>query len=82
MVLAEQLRNQFEQAASTVRLKTGSRGSMKSQMKKADQSGATLAIILGEREWEAQEVLVKNLSNGEQSTIALEALAEHLINTL
>lgn len=49
LVLAEQIRDQLEAANSTIRLKTGSQGSMKSQMKKADQSGAVYAVILGER---------------------------------
>ncbi|TXJ08829.1 MAG: histidine--tRNA ligase [Acinetobacter sp.] len=78
MILAEQLRDQFEHKNQVIRLKTGSQGSMKSQMKKADQSGAIFAIILGEREWEAQQVLVKNLRNAEQQQIAIAELAEVL----
>lgn len=34
LVLAEQIRDQLEAANSSIRLKTGSQGSMKSQMKK------------------------------------------------
>lgn len=78
LVLAEQLRNQFEQAALSIRLKTGSQGSMKSQMKKADQSGATLAVILGEREWENQQVLVKHLANAEQQHVDIDQLVAYL----
>lgn len=82
LVLAEQLRNQFEQAALSIRLKTGSQGSMKSQMKKADQSGATLALILGEREWESQQVLVKHLANAEQQHVDLVKLVDYLQQAL
>lgn len=78
LVLAEQLRDQFEQSNSTIRLKTGSQGSMKSQMKKADQSGAKYALILGEREWQDQQVLLKQLGNGEQQQLAIAELASFL----
>ena len=71
LVLAEQLRNQLDAAQSSLRLKVGSQGSMKSQMKKADQSGALYALILGEREWEAQQLLVKTLATAEQCEVAI-----------
>ncbi len=79
LVLAEQVRDQLEAANSPVRLKTGSQGSMKSQMKKADQSGAVLAVILGEREWESQQLLVKELATAEQSQVALADLTPFFI---
>jgi histidyl-tRNA synthetase len=40
-------------------------------MKKADQSGAIYALILGEREWEAQQFAVKALATAEQSEVAI-----------
>ncbi|CAM3420210.1 histidine--tRNA ligase [Acinetobacter baumannii] len=79
LVLAEQLRDQLEAANSNIRIKTGSQGSMKSQMKKADQAGAVYAIILGEREWEAQQLAVKELATAEQSQVALAELVPFLI---
>ncbi|MFI8035020.1 histidine--tRNA ligase [Acinetobacter sp. ABJ_C3_5] len=79
LVLAEQIRDQLEAAHSPIRLKTGSQGSMKSQMKKADQSGAIFAMILGEREWESQQLLVKELATAEQSQVALTELTPFLI---
>lgn len=79
LVLAEQLRDQFQAQQQMIRLKTGSKGSMKSQMKKADQSGAKFAIILGAREWDAQQILIKNLSNAEQHQVALTELASFLV---
>ncbi len=50
-------------------------GSMKSQMKKADASGARHALIFGEAEWLAGEVGVKSLREGgeqQQRSVALE----------
>ncbi|MEE1124040.1 MAG: His/Gly/Thr/Pro-type tRNA ligase C-terminal domain-containing protein, partial [Acinetobacter pseudolwoffii] len=69
LVIAEQIRDQLEAAGSQVRLKVGSQGSMKSQMKKADQAGALFAAILGERELEAQTFTVKELATAEQSNV-------------
>ena len=79
LVLAEQLRDQLDAANSRIRIKTGSQGSMKSQMKKADQSGAIFAMILGEREWEAQQLAVKELATADQSQVGLTELVPFLI---
>ena len=57
-------------------------GSFKSQMKKADKSGASVALIIGSNEIEAGEVAVKPLREGfggEQQQCKIEALSE-LIN--
>ncbi|MDR0234700.1 histidine--tRNA ligase [Acinetobacter sp.] len=82
LVLAEQIRDQIETANSTIRLKTGSQGSMKSQMKKADQSGAIYALIFGEREAEAQQVLVKELATAEQHEIQVTDIVPFFIEKL
>jgi histidyl-tRNA synthetase len=79
LVLAEQIRDQIETSNSTIRLKTGSQGSMKSQMKKADQSGAIYALIFGEREAEAQQVLVKELATAEQYEIQVAEIVPFFI---
>ncbi len=55
-------------------------GSFKSQMKKADKSGASIAIIIGENEIANDEVAVKYLRNDTaQQTIKLDQLPEFLI---
>lgn len=82
LVLAEQVRDQLEKLNHPLRIKTGSQGSMKSQMKKADQSGARFAVILGEREWTAQELAIKELATAEQSQVALSALVPFLIEKI
>jgi histidyl-tRNA synthetase len=47
----------------------GPGGSFKSQMKKADASGARFALIVGEQEVAANKVTVKPLRGGEQRTV-------------
>ncbi len=79
LVLAEQIRDQFELENSHIRLKVGSQGSMKSQMKKADQAGALFAVIFGEREQSAQQVLVKELATAEQTEVALADFVPFII---
>lgn len=80
LLLAEQVRNQLEAVNSTIRLKVGSLGSMKSQMKKADQSGAVYALILGEREWNVQQLSVKELATAEQSEVAITDIVPFFTN--
>ena len=55
-------------------------GSFKSQMKKADACGARYAMIIGDDEFKAQEVILKPLREPvEQASVKLELVAE-LIN--
>jgi len=82
LILAEQIRDQLEINNSVIRLKTGSQGSMKSQMKKADQSGAVYALIFGEREVEGQQVLVKKLATAEQYEVAVTEIVPFFIEKL
>ena len=57
----------------------GGGGSFKSQMKKADASGARYAMIIGDDEAAAGEVSMKPLrGEGEQQRVALAAAAEFL----
>ena len=54
-------------------------GSFKSQMKKADQSGARWALVVGENEIRQQQVAVKPLRDGtEQQTVARTDIVSHL----
>jgi len=58
-------------------------GSFKSQMKKADASGAWVALIVGEDEVRAGEISVKALrSTGDQSRIGRGRVAEEFTSTL
>lgn len=58
-------------------------GSFKSQFKKADKSGAKLALILGENELQSNEIAIKSLrENTEQVTVKLDALIDFLISRM
>ena len=58
-------------------------GSFKSQLKRADRSGASLAVILGEDEVARGEAGLKPLrTSEEQSSVALDDLAERLAERL
>ena len=73
--LAEQLRDQ----GRSVALHAGG-GSFKSQMKKADASGARYAVVIGEDEIAAQQATLKSLRvEAPQQALAREALAAALI---
>ncbi len=79
LILGESLRDAFEIEHQQIRLKTGSMGSLKSQMKKADQSGARFAVILGEREIAQAQVTIKDLATGEQEICLQSNLVSHFI---
>jgi len=54
-------------------------GSFKSQFKRADRSGARVALVLGDEELGAERIGIKPLRTGaEQRTVALDALGEQL----
>ncbi|WP_419613892.1 His/Gly/Thr/Pro-type tRNA ligase C-terminal domain-containing protein, partial [Thiolapillus sp.] len=76
MVLAESLRN----ALPGLRLQVNcGGGSFKSQFKKADRSGAEVALILGEDELQQQKAGIKWLrEQREQLSVAHDELAEFL----
>ena len=57
-------------------------GSFKSQMKKADKTGAIIALILGQDEIAQQTVTVKWLQKGEQVTLPQTELSDYLHSTL
>jgi histidyl-tRNA synthetase len=53
-------------------------GSFKAQFKRADKSGAQVAVVIGDDEVARGEVSVKPLRGGEQTTVSFSALAAHL----
>ncbi len=57
-------------------------GSFKSQMKKADASGAPFAVIIGDDEARANEASLKSMRGGEQRRIAADQLAEMLADLI
>jgi histidyl-tRNA synthetase len=80
MAAAEELRNGIRDVR--VELNLGG-GSFKSQLKRADKSGAKFAIIIGEDEVERGEAGLKPLRSGEeQQRVALDNLTEALAGRL
>lgn len=79
-LLAEQLRD----ALPGLRLLVNSGGgSFKSQMKRADRSGARLALILGEEEMAREQISIKDLREAqEQVRVPQAELAGYLATTL
>jgi histidyl-tRNA synthetase len=76
MLLAEQLRDEL--TSIRVELNLGG-GSFKSQLKRADKSGAEFAVILGEDEVQRREASLKPLRSQEaQTSVQLENLAQTL----
>ncbi len=53
-------------------------GSFKSQMKKADSSAATCAVVIGDDEVAANAVMLKPLRGGEQQRVALKDLQQKI----
>jgi histidyl-tRNA synthetase len=79
-LLAEQLRDELPQLRLLVNC---GGGSFKSQMKRADKSGARLALILGENEISNQQISIKDLRQDEQQRVMLMTeLAGFLSTTL
>lgn len=75
-VLAESLRDAIDGLRVEVNLDGGS---FKSQMKRADRSGAAYALIIGEREFAENRVALKPLrSTEEQSSVAVDELVGEL----
>ena len=80
ILLAEQLRNQVP--GLRVMTHYGG-GSIKSQFKKADKSGAELALILGEDELQEEQVTVKFLRNDKPQTVIKQSeIANFISNKL
>ena len=76
IVLAETIRNTYPSAPVIVNV---AMGGFKSQFKKADKSGARLALILGEDEFTAESISIKDLrADNEQVTLPQSQLIEYL----
>ena len=80
MLLAERLRDQMPNVKFMMH---NGGGNFKKQLKRADQNGAKVALILGSDEIENQQVTVKDLTgNTPQQTIAVTELVNKLTTLL
>ena len=74
--LAEKLRLELPHLSTMLHC---SGGNFKKQFRRADKSGATLALVLGESEVQNNQVVVKHLlGEAEQQTIDVDNLIEHI----
>ncbi|GAA0512273.1 histidine--tRNA ligase [Tatumella terrea] len=79
MKLAEEVRD----AAPEIRLMTNfGGGNFKKQFARADKWGAKLALVLGEDEVTNQQVVIKNLSSGDQQTVDRNDVSGFLLSAL
>ncbi len=75
------LAGQLRVAGLRVDLAYGGRG-LKGAMRAADRSGARYALVLGERDLDAETVGVKELASGEQHDVPLRDAAAELLRML
>lgn len=76
---AMQLAEQVREAAPQLKLMTNyGGGNFKKQITRADKWGARVALILGENEVAAQQVVLKDLRSGEQETLVQSEVAARL----
>ncbi|WP_137147627.1 histidine--tRNA ligase [Mycolicibacterium sp. CR10] len=76
-VLAAQLRS----AGVRVDLAYGDRG-LKGAMRAADRSGASIALVAGDRDLEAGTVGVKSLATGDQADVAVDDVVAEVLSRL
>jgi histidyl-tRNA synthetase len=67
----------LRRAGVRVDMAYGGRG-LKGAMKGADRSGARLTVVLGERDIEAGEAQVKDMSTGDQVACPLDQLEQRI----
>lgn len=79
MKLAEEVRD----AAPEIKLMTNfGGGNFKKQFARADKWGAKLALVLGEDEVSNRQVVIKNLSSGDQQTVDRNDVSGFLLSAL
>jgi histidyl-tRNA synthetase len=54
------------------------RRSIKSQMREANKIGASLAIIIGDKELKDKSVQIKDLKNGQQESIPIDSIISYI----
>ncbi|MBA8823498.1 histidyl-tRNA synthetase [Saccharopolyspora lacisalsi] len=67
----------LRKSGTRVEVAYGGKG-LKGAMKSADRSGARFALVVGERDLESGTAQLKDLSSGEQRTVALDGAADEV----
>jgi histidyl-tRNA synthetase len=74
-----QLAEKLRQAIDDVRIMSHfGGGNFKKQFKRADKVGAVIALVLGESEIADNNVVLKDLKNGEQTIVSQNEIADKL----
>ena len=79
-ILAHAVAEQLRDAVPELRLIVdAAHGSFKAKLKRADRSGARIALLLGEEEARGGRIAVKDLrARGSQATVSIDELAGHV----
>ena len=79
-ILAHAVAEQLRDAVPELRLIVdAAHGSFKAKLKRADRSGARIALLLGEEEARGGQIAVKDLrARGSQATVSINELAGHV----
>ncbi len=80
--LASRVAEQLRDDRLRVLLHCGGGSSFKSQMKKADGSGARVAVVIGDDEAQSNEVSVKPMQGGEQVRVGVNQLIATINNII
>ncbi|SES63420.1 histidine--tRNA ligase [Thorsellia anophelis] len=77
IAIAEKIRNTMPNLRCVV---NHGGGNMKKQLTRADKQGAKFAVLIGEDEIKQQQVTIKSLISGEQTTVMQKDMVEFLNN--
>ena len=83
-ILAHAIGERLRDAVPELRLIVDAgHGSFKAKLKRADRSGARIALLLGEEEARSERIAVKDLrARGPQSTVPIDELAGHVVRSV
>ena len=83
-ILAHAVAERLRDAVPDVRLVVDAApGSFKAKLKRADRSGARIALVLGDEEADSGRIAVKDLrARGPQSTVSIDELAGHVTRSV
>ena len=83
-ILAHAVAERLRDAVPDVRLVVDAApGSFKAKLKRADRSGARIALLLGDEEADSGRIAVKDLrARGPQSTVPIDELASHVTRSV
>ncbi len=68
----------FKLRAGGIAIEMGYSGNLKRRLNRANKANARLAVIVGDDELAASQATIRNMDSGEQQTVALAELADHL----